>query len=175
MFDALIHGENGEIASASQTAAIVERLEIADDRERTIRLEPDTIDEVRPGQMQSIPRDGADGVVEERARIRANLLNDGVDHASRLVISVTPAITDRSDRRIAGDDAISVKACSFPASCCDPSRAWAASAPFSPPVFSRVLAASVCSAARASWLRRRSPRALPAAWTRSYLACRSFR
>ena len=71
MFDALIDRQDRKVARAAEPACVEERLQRAQHTRAAIRRRPDAIHEVGAGQLQVIFGDRVRGVVQERARVRA--------------------------------------------------------------------------------------------------------
>src|SRR5438477_10200307 len=67
MLDALIYGQDREIARPGEPPVIKERLQSAQDRRIAITVRPDAINEIRAGRMDLVFRDCLRSMVEQRA------------------------------------------------------------------------------------------------------------
>ena len=56
MLDALIHGENGEIARAGETAGVEHAVEAGEDARITVGGRENAIDEIRAGEVKALFR-----------------------------------------------------------------------------------------------------------------------
>ncbi len=73
MLDALVHGQDRDVAGATQAARVVHGLEAGQHARRPIRERHDPIVEVRPRQMQGLLRDRLAHVLEQAGVVPENL------------------------------------------------------------------------------------------------------
>ena len=69
MLYSLVDGEDGQITGAAEPSGGVERAEVAQHRDRPVRIPHDAIDEVGPGQHELVLRHTLALVTEQRVRL----------------------------------------------------------------------------------------------------------
>ena len=73
MLDALIDGQNGDVAGLRQPARVEQELEIAEDGGAAVGIHPDALDEIRTGKVQPFLAD-LRSMFEKRFRLVAEQL-----------------------------------------------------------------------------------------------------
>ncbi len=76
MLDALVDGEDGQVAGAAEAPGVEHLLDRAQHLRLPVGGGEDAVDEVASGQVEQILRDGLAGVVEERVGVGAEEVGD---------------------------------------------------------------------------------------------------
>src|SRR6185437_1768752 len=76
VFDALVDGQDREVAGAAQAAGREQLAEVAEHRHRPVGVHPHPVDEVGPGQVQLALVDAVRLVRQQRLRLVAQQLLD---------------------------------------------------------------------------------------------------
>ena len=71
MLDALVHGQDRQVARARQAAVAEQGLQVAQDGHGPVGGGEHAVHEIGPGQVQLVLGDALAGVFEQRARVRA--------------------------------------------------------------------------------------------------------
>jgi hypothetical protein len=91
VLDALVDGQQRQVARAGQAAVVEQRLQVAQHRRLAVGLGDDAVDEVRAGQMQPRRRDAAAFVLEKFVGLVAEQFDDVGHGASVLCVwSILP-------------------------------------------------------------------------------------
>src|ERR1035437_9883813 len=74
VLDALVHGEDRDVARAAQAAVLEDRLEAAEDARGAVADRPDPVDEVRSGQVELVAAHRLAAVLQQVLRVLAENL-----------------------------------------------------------------------------------------------------
>ena len=84
VFDALIDGQDGQVAGAREAAGAEHALEVAENAVIAVAGDEDAIDEIRAGQMQRLLGDGLANVPQQAIGLGTQIFANGGRHEWRL-------------------------------------------------------------------------------------------